>query len=394
MVRNILGLDLGTNSIGWSLVEVDENRKPCNIVGIGTRIIPMGTDKLDYEKGVGISKNADRRTKRTIRKMNKRYKLRRNKLLFILYELGMLPDQFQFKNGIPEANKLQDLELLPIVKIREYDEKGNRKDRYYVDGKKVKKEPFSLVTYKLKVKALSEGVKLKEFGKILYQFNQLRGYAGGNNEEDTKKKKEDEINDGIENVNKYEVFNQKVLIQKVEQSESKFQGRGKNKGQEFNKFHVTVLFDDEELVGETELQNLKEKEDQEEELEIRIKRNKKGETTSVVFALPQKTNWRKLMEKTEEDLKKDKLHVSQLILRDLEQNKWTKIRNRVFLRNRYQAEFDALWETQSNTHDILKNCPPETLEKITNYLFPGTSETQKQLREAATKGGLKYIGNL
>lgn len=386
MSKKILGLDLGTNSIGWALVD-DEQKK---ILGMGSRIIPMGTDKQDYEKGIGITKNADRRTKRTIRKMNKRYKLRRNKLLYILHQLGMLPEQFQFKNGIPEANKIQDLELLPIARKREYNEKGQRKDRLYIDGKKIEQDPLSMLTYKLKVVALSEVVELKEFGKILYQFNQLRGYSGGNSDDDTKKKKEDD-NDENESVKKYEVFNQKVTIQKIEQSETKFQGRGKNKGQEFNKFNVTVSFDEEELEGETELQNLAEKINQEEELEIRIRRNKKGETTSVVFALPQKTNWRKQMEKTEEDLKQGNLHVSQLILQDLEQNKWAKIRNRVFLRNRYQAEFDVVWETQSKKYDFLKNCPQTTLEKIATYLFPGTSESQKQLREAAIKGGLKYI---
>lgn len=386
-MKKILGLDLGTNSIGWALVEVESKK----ILGMGSRIIPMGADKQDYEKGVGITKNVDRRTKRTIRKINKRYKLRRNKLLYILHELGMLPEQFQFKSGIPEATKIQELELLPIPRKREYNEKNQRKDRIYtVNGKRVEQEPDSILNYKLRAKALNETIELKELGKILYSFNQLRGYSGGNNDEETKKKNEVD-NDENESVKKYEVFNQKVLIQKVEQSDTTFQGRGKNKEQKFNKFNVTILFDDEELEGETELQNLKEKEGQEEELEIRIRRNKKGETTSIVFALPQKTNWRNLMEKAEEDLKKDNLHISQLIIRDLAQNKWSKIRNRVFLRNRYQAEFDAVWDLQSKSHDILKNCPKEIIEKIANYLFPGKSKTQENLRQTAIKNGLKYI---
>lgn len=157
-MKKILGLDLGTNSIGWALVSTDEDGKPCKIDGMGSRIIPMGTDKQDYEKGVGITKNATRREKRTTRKGNKRYKLRRNKLLFILNELGMLPDQFCFKYGIPEPKKLQELELLPISKKT--------------------KQIDALCLLKLKVKALEEPVSLKEFGKILYQFNQLRGYSG------------------------------------------------------------------------------------------------------------------------------------------------------------------------------------------------------------------------
>ena len=366
-MKKILGLDLGTNSIGWAMVDI-ENQK---ILGMGSRIIPMGTDKIDYEKGVGITKNADRRVKRTIRKMNKRYKLRRNKLLFILNELGMLPEQFQFANGIPEANKIQELELLPI-----------KKGMLQLD---------SLQHYQLRVKALNEYVPLQELGKILYSFNQLRGYAGGNNDEDTKNKKEDDGNDDNESTKKYEVITQKITIQKVEKSETKFKGRGKNKGQEFNKFDVTILLNDEELEGETELQNLAEKINQEEELEIRIKRNKKGETTSVVFALPQKTNWRKQMERFEEDLTKSGNHVSEEFLETLQNNKWAKVRNRVVLRHRYQAEFDAVWKTQSKVHNILNNCPQEAIEKIANYIFPGTSETQKKLKKAAIEGGLKYI---
>jgi|GEM_PF-398468 len=389
-MKKILGLDLGTNSIGWALIDT-QNRQ---ILGMGSRIIPMGTDKQDYEKGIGISKNADRRTKRTIRKMNKRYKLRRNKLLYILYELGMLPEQFQFrykvrdekgrltndyKDGLPPENNLQDLELLPI--------------------KKGTLQLNSLQHYQLRVNALEKPITLEEFGKILYSFNQLRGYSGGNNDEETTKNKKEEDNDDENDVvKKYEVITQKVLIQKVELSDSKFQGRGKNKGQEFSKFDVTVLIDDEELEGETELQNLEEKINQEEELEIRIRRNKKGETTSVVFALPQKTNWRKQMEADEKLLKestggiKEKgLFISELRLRDLQQNKWKRIRNRVFLRNQYKDEFDAVWDLQGKTHSILDNCPKDKLEKISNYLFPGRSETQEKLRQEAISGGLKYI---
>ena len=110
-MKKILGLDLGTNSIGWAVVNADENGNPQSIEGMGSRIIPMGSDKIDYEKGATITKNADRRAKRSARRMGKRYKMRRNKLLFILDKLGMLPEQFQFKNGFPEAAQLQDLEF-------------------------------------------------------------------------------------------------------------------------------------------------------------------------------------------------------------------------------------------------------------------------------------------
>ena len=166
-MKKILGLDLGTNSIGWAVVNADESGNPVKIEGMGSRIIPMGSDKIDYEKGATITKNADRRAKRSARRMGKRYKMRRNKLLFILNELGMLPEQFKFKNGFPEANKLQELELLPI-----------RKNTLQLD---------SLQHYELRAKALKEKIELKELGTILFQYNRLRGYAGGGDEEPEKR---------------------------------------------------------------------------------------------------------------------------------------------------------------------------------------------------------------
>ncbi|MDR2409842.1 MAG: type II CRISPR RNA-guided endonuclease Cas9 [Bacteroidales bacterium] len=369
-MSKILGLDLGTNSIGWALVDKDNQK----ILGMGSRIIPMGQDKVDFEKGIGVTKNADRREKRTSRKMNKRYKIRRNKLLFILHTLDMLPEQFQFKNGIPESTKIQKLELLPI-----------KKETMQLDSKSY---------YELKVKALNEPIDPKDFGKILYQFNQLRGYAGGGNDNDDsdKKKKQTEDENTEEKEKRYEVIVKKVEILKVEKSDRTFKVRsGANKGEEQHHYDVTIMLNNEEKEGSTMLQNLKEKEGQEEELEIRIKKNKDGEETSVVFALPHKTNWRKNMEANEKILKDEKIFISELRLMDLRQNKWTKIRNRVFLRNRYKEEFDKIWETQAEKYPILKNCPVETVEKIANYIFPGTSETQQQLRKKAIDGGLKYI---
>jgi hypothetical protein len=248
-----------------------------------------------------------------------------------------------------------------------------------------------VLNYELRVKALNNVIELKHFGKILYQFNQLRGYAGGNNDDDTKKKAKDDTDEEA-TVKKYEILTQKVTIFEVEKSDATFKVRGgTNKGQELHKYNITITLGDEEIEGETELQNLDDKVGKEEDLEIRIKRNKKGETTSVIFALPQKTNWRKQMEATEEVLKNEKLFVSQLFLKDLKQNKWAKIRNRVILRNRYLEEFDKVWETQSKQYSFLMNCPKETLEKIAAYIFPGKSESQENLRKEAIEGGLKHI---
>ena len=364
-MKKILGLDLGTNSIGWAVVTTDEYENPFKIEGMGSRIIPMGSDKIDYEKGATITKNADRRTKRSIRRMGKRYKIRRNKLLYILFKLDMLPEQIQFKTDFPEPNKIQNLELLPI-----------KKNTIQLD---------SLKHYEMRVKALHEKIELQELGKILYQYNRMRGYSGGGEDDDFKKEKLEEDEN-----RKYEVRVQKFIIKSVEKSDSTYKVKsGIDKGSELPIYNIIVFDDDTEIIGTTKLQNLLDKIDSEIELEIRIKRTKKSE--SIEFALPQKTNWRKQMEATDSLLKEKNFYPCQLFAEDLRNNKWTKIRNRVVLRQQYKREFDAVWEEQAKYYPFLNNCPYELLNEIVHYLFPGQSESQEQLRTDGLKNGLKFV---
>lgn len=364
-MKKILGLDLGTNSIGWAVVSADENGNPTHIEGMGSRIIPMGSDKIDYEKGATITKNADRRAKRSARRMGKRYKMRRNKLLFILSKLNMLPERIQFKTDFPEATKIQDLELLPIAK-----------NTMQLD---------SLQHYELREKALHEKIALHDLGKIFYQYNRLRGYSGGGDVNDSKKEKtEDDDN------KKYEVRVQKFILKDVVKTDSTYTAKsGKDKGSELPIYNLIVLDEDEEIEGTTKLQTLSEKIGEEIELEIRIKKTKKGD--SITFALPQKTNWRKQMEETELLLKEKNYYPCQLFAEDLRYNKWKKIRNRVILREQYKREFDAVWEEQAKHYPILEKCPDDVLNEIVSYIFPGPSDSQQKLRELGQKNGLKYI---
>ena len=39
--KTILGLDLGTNSIGWALIKHDFAKKEGYIIGLSSRIIPL-----------------------------------------------------------------------------------------------------------------------------------------------------------------------------------------------------------------------------------------------------------------------------------------------------------------------------------------------------------------
>ena len=62
-MKKILGLDLGTNSIGWALVEKGENinEKTDKILGMGSRIIPMDQAQMgEFDKGNSVSQTAER----------------------------------------------------------------------------------------------------------------------------------------------------------------------------------------------------------------------------------------------------------------------------------------------------------------------------------------------
>lgn len=211
MKKKILGLDIGTNSIGWALVD-KENQK---ILGIGSRIVPMGDDKGNFESGKKITRNATRRIARGIRRGNHRYKLRRNKLLYALYKLGMLPEmitigyfgldengnEIKIRNEFPSPEKLQKLFVEPI-------RKGNKK--YMGDTARSILE--------LREKALKESVSLKELGKIFYLLNQRRGYNGGGEEDEKEITNQDGETQKVKKVYKeLKVAKQPVEVQKLEE---------------------------------------------------------------------------------------------------------------------------------------------------------------------------------
>lgn len=144
MSKKILGLDLGSTSIGWALIKDEENKK--EIISMGSRIIPLSVDdKNQFSQGNAISKNQDRTTKRTQRKGYDRYQQRRANLAKELNNFDMFPDETLWK--------LSSLEL-----------------------------------YGLRDKAVKGKITLKEFGRILLHLNQKRGYKSIGKEENTDKK--------------------------------------------------------------------------------------------------------------------------------------------------------------------------------------------------------------
>ena len=112
-MKRILGLDLGTNSIGWASIENDFLKKEGRINGLGSRIIPMGQDVLSkFGSGVTESATAVRTDHRSTGKdyINVTIYVR-ERLHRVLNILEYLPEHYahdidfetrfgQFKNGL------------------------------------------------------------------------------------------------------------------------------------------------------------------------------------------------------------------------------------------------------------------------------------------------------
>lgn len=94
-MEKVLGLDLGTNSIGWAVINRNENKKLEGIEAAGVRIIPMDASIMgDFDKGNSVSQTADRRGFRGTRRLRERHLLRRERLHRVLSLMNFLPNHY------------------------------------------------------------------------------------------------------------------------------------------------------------------------------------------------------------------------------------------------------------------------------------------------------------
>ncbi len=138
-MKKILGLDLGTTSIGWSFIKESEGENEVSsIVNTGVRIVPLTTDEeTDFKKGNTISINADRTLKRGARRGLQRFKQRRDSILEIFTKIKFISTNFI------------------------YAETGSA-------------TTFS--SYQLRAKAATEAITKEELVQVLLMLNKKRGY--------------------------------------------------------------------------------------------------------------------------------------------------------------------------------------------------------------------------
>lgn len=152
-MKKILGLDLGTTSIGWALVYEGESKKErSSIVKLGVRVNPLTVDEQsNFTKGKEITTNSARTLKRGMRRNLQRYKLRRHTLLDVL----------------KKARFINSATVLC--------EQGNNS---------------TFETLRLRAKAATEEISLEQLSRVLLMINKKRGYKSSrkaNNDEDNGK---------------------------------------------------------------------------------------------------------------------------------------------------------------------------------------------------------------
>ncbi len=134
MVKKVLGLDLGSNSLGWALLE-ETDGSASGIIDIGSRIFTKAVEDL-----VPTPKNVKRRDMRLGRRVIQRRSRRKQRMLNYLVALKLLPSELQGDTQ-PEIilNELGD-------------------------------------PYELRAKGLDSQLTAYEFGRILLHFVARRGF--------------------------------------------------------------------------------------------------------------------------------------------------------------------------------------------------------------------------
>jgi len=369
--KTILGLDLGTNSIGWAIVQKDtkvERGKTVDlnageIFGLGSRIIPMSQDILGkFDAGATIETQTASRTKyRGSRRLHERNLLRRERLQRVLNLLGFLPKHFAEK--LDNYGKFQDgIEIkLPYSQFNETSKKWDfifkksylemvddfRKNQPQLFFSKKNGEeskiPYDWTIYYLRKKALSQKIEKDELAWVLLHFNQKRGYYQLRGE------------DEVKNENKLEEFYNLKIIDVVET------GKGKNDGEIwynvilengwiYRRSSRIPLYDwinkNRDFIVTTELNA---------DRSIKVD-NDGNEKRS--FRAPKDDDWNLLKKKTESDIKVSKKYVAEFIYDTLLQQPNQKIKGklvRTIERNFYREELKQIIATQVNFHSELQD---------------------------------------
>ncbi len=419
-MKKILGLDVGTTSIGWAIVEATNDKKANEKTGeiavtdinndrigiykdaVGVRIISQDTERFDRgltlndPKGSTLTPTATRRKYRGSRRMKNRYKLRRDKLLYVLEAIGIKPDG-SFK-----------LEIYNEEKRRWKDEAKNSKwyskeKEFFINSKgqkqrkKRREGDIGEQLYKLRNDAINNPIDLQDLGRILLHFNQLRGYSSDRFSKEEKPKFDYYIAEVLEadldnkvaiteGDNKDEIKYYKVAVKL--KFEEPF-----NIADEENKQFITEIsgftFKKDINFKPGDFVTIKKPE---------FKQDKKGrnivaEYYKITFTTPDPIDWNYRYQELQKNLSEwcetggtVGSYFYKFFYDDAtpKEHRLNRIRNNVVNREWYERELDKIWNIQYNNNKVFFD--NLSIEKIVKAAF---KDYQPILNEVLKKDGLK-----
>ncbi|MBS1622211.1 MAG: type II CRISPR RNA-guided endonuclease Cas9 [Bacteroidetes bacterium] len=356
-MKKILGLDLGTNSIGWALVEQDFEKHQGSILGMGTRIIPMSQDILgEFDKGNSVSQTAERTRYRSVRRLRERHLLRRERLHRVLNVLGFLPEHYakaiDFEKRLGKFKEETEPKLAyenkAFIFKKSFEEMladfQQHQPQLLInkDGKPAL-VPYDWTIYYLRKKALSQKIEKEALAWILLNFNQKRGYYQLRGEEEE------------ENPNKLVEFHSLKVVDVIADEAQK--GKAEiwyslilENGWIYRRSGKTPLFDWKDKVRDfivtTDLND-----------DRSVKKDKEGNEKRS-FRAPGEDDWTLLKKKTEQEIDKSRKTIGAYIYDALLQNPKQKIKGRLVRtieRKYYKDELRQILKKQKEFHTELQS---------------------------------------
>lgn len=373
-MKKILGLDIGTNSIGWAFIESNayENPETLNgrIIQLGSRIIPMDADAMNkFETGNPESKATGRRQARGARRLNQRYKLRRTRLIEALKILGWIP--IAFPTDFKKIEKHNINIFLPFSE----ELKKEAADFFGLSWKKTTKgEDYEIsedwIIYFLKTKALHTQISLTELARILYHYNQRRGFKSS--------RKDNKIEDESKETKypSYEKWIEIVTVTSIVET-----GKGEGKDRDYTFYELTCKASDFEFKAIKKRRNPLDWLNKNIEVEI-TKKTTKDQDVNYTISEVDPNAWESRKLALEKDIKRENLTITEYYLKNiklaLQENANYTVKQRIVDRKFYQDEFRQIWETQNKFYqkEFTNNY---TISQIADTFYTHNKEKSKDV---------------
>ncbi|MDE3180077.1 MAG: type II CRISPR RNA-guided endonuclease Cas9 [Acidobacteriota bacterium] len=180
----VLGIDLGTNSLGWAIIGL-AGGAPSSLIRCGARLFDAGMDG-DIASGNEESRNLKRRQMRSQRRQIERRARRQRKIFHLLQGFGLLPSgSVSAPEALQDALNALDASILASSWFAPKRASG------------AFKEPDQMLAYILRVAALDGPLQPHYLGRALYHLAQRRGFKSNRKAPPKRDEKPGEVNKGI-----------------------------------------------------------------------------------------------------------------------------------------------------------------------------------------------------